>query len=323
MTSNHSLSLCITVYKGGIFWKECWENVKVLSHYFDTILISFNKSEIQMEDVAILLAEKPENVVYFVQNNYLEPIAHHLELIKNLKTDYVFFLCHDDWLLEPGLKEIHSILNDMNGEQVAIFGAHEWSESETTHYGVTRELLAFPSGIPLKDFILSDIDNYYSFSASGTVCPVNGLKDKESMIRMFSKGFRYDNFIVTYPGIVRILQTRQPVARIRLHAEQDGQQPYPLERKLDNISYYFIQCLCGPDEEFFMHRTIDKMIQYAFSRPIKGTLTHFITLIKESGSWKISSSKYMLFGYIFFKKFVKKTFQSIRSEYHSFVRDPI
>jgi hypothetical protein len=317
MTPAPSLTLCIAVYRGGSYWKECWDSVKGLSHYFDSILISFNKSELQMTDVSVLLADKPENVTYLVQQEYLEPMAHHCEFIKHVNSDYVFFLCHDDWLLESGLKEIQTILNNNHSKMIAIFGSHEWSGSETTCSGITRELLAYPSGIPVHDFILRDIDNSFNFSISGLVSPAKGLKEKISMRKLFSKGFRYDNFVITYPGIERIFQTQQPSVRIRLHPGQEGSQGYPEERKFDNMSYFFIQCLCGPDENFFMNRTVDKIIRVTGRGPYKGTISHFLNMIIESRHWGITPRKYLDFGLFFFRLSGQKTcvyfFRIIRS----------
>jgi len=307
MTAAPSLTLCIPVYKGGTHWEECWNNVKELTHYFDSVLISFNKSDLQMTDVSLLLKDKPENVKYIIQPEYLEPLAHHCAIIKHLNTDYVFFLCHDDWLLEPGLKEIQTILmNASSDQQIAVFGSHDWSESESSYPGVTRELLAFPSGITVNNFVLMDIDNSFSFSLSGVVCPVTGLKENISMSRLFLKGFRFDNFIVTSPGIKRIFQTQHPSVRIRLHPGQESRQGYLNETKFDYMTYYFIQCLNGPDEEF-MYRTANQMIHFAAVRPKKGTITHFFNLIKESRHWNITVSQYLMFSLIFYKCSLQNT----------------
>lgn len=306
MTKTPTLTLCIAVYKGGTYWKECWDNVKILTQYFDAILISFNKSELQMTDVSVILADKPENVTYLIQPEFLEPVAHHSTYLKYLNTDYVFFLCHDDWLLEPGLKEIRPLLN-ISGSQIAIFGSHEWSESEITNPGITRELLAFPLGITVDDFILKDIDKYFTFSISGVVCPVEGLKEKTSMRKLFSKGFRYDNFVVTYPGIKRIFQTEHPSVRIRLHSGQESRQSYPKERNLDNMTYYFIQGLYGDDDEF-NYRTVNQMIQWASALPVKDAITHFLNLLKVSRNWDICYKNYVYFGLILSRSFLKKMF---------------
>jgi len=300
MTAAPSLTLCIPVYNGGQYWKECWESVKCLTHYFDSILISFNKSELQMTDVSAILENKPDNVQYIIQPKYLEPLAHHDAIIKHLTTDYVFFLCHDDWLLESGLKEIRSLLRNASCGPIAIFGSHEWSESENTRPGITRELLAFPSGISVNDFVLMDIDKDFSFSLSGAVCPVKGLKEKISMQKLFLKGLRFDNFIVTYPGIEKIYQTQNPCVRIRLHPGQESRQNYQREAIFDYITYFFIQSINGSSEDF-VYRNVNQIICLAVINPEIGLVAHFFKLVSASRKWGITKSQYLKFCLIFYK----------------------
>lgn len=91
MSSHSSLTLMIPVYKGGTYWQECWASVKPLAKYFDRILISFNKSELQKQDFSVIDNGLYENLKYIMQPNYLEPIAHFLNFLPCLQTKYVFF----------------------------------------------------------------------------------------------------------------------------------------------------------------------------------------------------------------------------------------
>jgi hypothetical protein len=300
MDSIPTLTLCIPVYKGGKYWEECWKSVAPLAHYFDSILVSFNKSELQMKDVSVLLENKPGNVRYLIQPEFLEPLDHYAAHVDYLDTDYVFFLCHDDCLLEPGLKEMQMFLRTASGKKIAIFGSQEWSESEETYPGITRELRAFPSGITVNDFVLMDLDKNISFSLSGSVCPVKGLQKIKSMDKLFLKGIRHDNFMITYPGIERIFQTRCPSVRIQLHPGQEGRQNYSKERKFDNMTYFFIQGLHGSND-VFIYRNLKQIIHYLSMNPKKGSITHFLRLIKESRHWNITPSQYFRVSLLFYK----------------------
>lgn len=294
---NPTITLCIPVYRGQNYWQECWESVRPLAKKFDKVLVSFNKSEFQQQDINVLLANVPENVEYIIHDKMLPPIKHFLKYLEKIDTDYVFFLCHDDWLLEEGLLEALKLLRDKADKHISIFGAQEWIETPEDNMGITRELIAFPNGINVQDFVRLDIDKFFAFNLSGTICPVMYLKKHQMVIKEFLLGFRFDNLMVTLPETDSIYQTYAPSVRIRKHANQAGKIPAPKERAFDNITYYFFQALNSSDKDY-IYKLVDQIVLFQIcSRKIK-TFIHFFRLFIVSRKWNTSSAKKRYILYI-------------------------
>jgi hypothetical protein len=285
-TFKPTLTLCIAVYKGGRYWQECWESVKPLADLFDKIQVSINYSEFQPQDIAVLdTPPRPENLRLIVRPKFLSAVEHFLSYIDYLDTDYAFLLAHDDWLLKDGVEEVLAYLQQFAQQLVAVFGSHAWIETDTSYSGISRELAAAPEGVSTDDFVLSDIDNFLAINVSGLVTPVKAMKRCKPMMGMFAEGFRGDNFVVTYPGITRVLQTFQPSVKIRLHAQQAGAFLNLKNRAIDNTTYYFVQALYGSDP-FFVARAIEQVMLCPFRYRQPYAIWQILKLLIASTRWE-------------------------------------
>jgi Glycosyl transferase family 2. len=279
-----TLTLAIAVYKGQDYWKECWESVKPLAGYFDKVFISINKSEYQQEDIEVLTGgDIPANVSYFVQTQMLDTTDHLMACINAIKTDYVFFLRHDDWLLQEGLEEVINILEKHCGENIAIFGAQEWIETDSCYKGITRELMAFPEGITTTDFILYDIDKEYTFNTSGVVVAVKKFVNHSKVVKLFKRGTRFDNLLLTYPGVEMIFQTFHPSTRIRILPGEKNNA----ESILDNMTYYFFQAVNHSDD-YVVVRLTERLVNLSHFHRTMHAMCHFIKLVFISLRWGVA-----------------------------------
>lgn len=263
--SSPTLTLCVPVYRGGAYWRECWETVRPLAGQFAEIVVGLNGSPLQEEDRAVVEQAPVPNLRVFRQEQPLPSREHGVFLRRQLRTDYVLFLCHDDWLLPEGVAELRGILDRHGGGgDAAVFGAHAWTGTPTRHPGITRELAAHPDGIGREAFIAADIDRFFTFNLSGLAAPVAALQRWDPVLQLFQRGFRSDNFQITNPDIRRIHQTTAPVARIRIHDAQEGAAPDPDSRFADNLVYYFVAALYARDP-VLRRRCIQ---QFSLRRPL-------------------------------------------------------
>jgi len=293
-----TLSLCIPVYNGGKLWNECWKRVLPLAEMFDQIVVGFNKSNLQDEDAQVVSMDSPSNVKTLFQQELLTPSLHLAALVEVIDTDFVLFLCHDDYLLAEGVEELRKLIEKKAGVQCAFFGSHQWGRNEEFYSGITRELLLYPDGIDAEQFIISDMDHAYSFSLSGLVGPVSSLQRNVKKIRLFEKGFRLDNFMVTAPGVEKILQSSVPIVEICIHPDQAGRQVEKRARVLDNISFYFIHAMCGKDERL-VRRCIEKIVFMALHARRVFVFGFIFKLMLSSLTWTEDKNTWKCVKYAF------------------------
>lgn len=268
-----------------------------LASKFDSIVIGFNKSELQSDDVRWIEAGCPQNVQTVIQAATLTPPNHLAALVERVETDYVMFLCHDDYLLEDGVAELRELINERAGQKIAVFGSHRWGESESSYCGITRELLAYPDGADVAQFLMADMDHAFTFSLSGLVSHVGSLRENLQKIRIFHHGFRADNMVITVPGIERVFQTNCPLVEIRLHPHQEGRQPQVRARIIDNMTYYFIHALHGRDD-LLVKRAVRQTMAYAIHARRPFVLFYLARLLFASIRWPGPKNYWMCVTYL-------------------------
>lgn len=268
-----------------------------LASRFDSIIIGFNKSDLQESDARVIGGDCPKNVRTVFQPATLMPPQHLAALIEKIETDYVLFLCHDDYLLEDGVVALRKLIDEKAGLKMAVFGSHRWGESESTYRGVTRELQVYAEGLSVEQFVLADMDHAFAFTLSGLASHVDTLRKRLPEIRIFDKGFRLDNLMVTAPGTNRVFQTDVPLVEIRLHTDQEGRQPQVRARIIDNMSFYFIHALYARDE-LLVKRAVEQIMTYAAHAARPFVLVHLARLLLASASWSGTKSYRTCFKFL-------------------------
>ncbi|MEQ9483879.1 glycosyltransferase family A protein [Coleofasciculus sp. F4-SAH-05] len=299
-----TVTLLIPVYKGGAYWQECWQSVTPLAHKFDRILVSFNYSELQQQDLQVVEADKPDNVEVIVQPQLLPTITAHLvSLIDHVDTDYIFFLCADDWLLEAGLVEALELLRNHGNQHISIVGSHEWYETTECYSIVTQHLSTFPQGMQPPDYILMDMHSRFFIQLSGLITSTSSLRTCQPMMKMFSTGWRLDDFVAAHPGINRLQQSLQPSVRIRRHPGQVSQQGalVRLSTVTDNVSYYLIQAFHSSDP-LLISRAVEKVYRsWSQCQLIPHFLPagwHILRLVLASLTWQNCPGRLKTIGYL-------------------------
>ena len=297
-----TVTLLIPVYKGGAYWQECWQSVTPLAHKFDRILVSFNYSELQQQDLQVVEADKPDNLEVIVQPQLLPTItAHVVSLLDHVDTDYIFFLCADDWLLEAGLVEALELLRNHADQNLSIVGSHEWHETADFYSIVTQHLSTFPEGIKASDYILMDMDSRLAIQLSGLITSASSLKGCQPMMKMFSTGWRLDDFVAVHPGIDRLWQSLQPSVKIRRHPGQVSAQGAQVRSTIvtDNTSYYLIQALHSSDSQF-ISRAVETVYQiWDKNQPnFLQAVLHILRVLLASLTWRNCPGRVKTIGYL-------------------------
>jgi hypothetical protein len=273
-----SISLMIPVYKGGNYWKECWQSVLQNIDFFEHIVISFNKSELQDEDVGLVKNYNNPKVIYKAQTEFYSARDHFAkisELVANVSSEFILILCHDDLLNTEGLKEL---LNKKIDSKDTVFGSHVYFSSDRNKF-ICKELLANADGLDVKQFILNDIDRNYKFNISGTIFPKVILQEVLSFLPFFKYGYRFDNFMAANPLVKKIHQTNEPIVKIREHRQSAGQQNIKKLRATDNLAYYFINLALQPFDKQLFEKCSITMLKWIFTSKL--TIIHsFLFLIK-------------------------------------------
>lgn len=258
-----TLTLLIPVYKGGAYWQECWQSVTPLAHKFDRILVSFNYSELQRQDLQVVEADKLKNLQILVQSQLLSFTDHIVSIVQQVETDYIFFLCADDWLLKDGVEEARELLQKNLDNTISIVGAHEWGETFSSYQGITRNLCNFTEGMKVADYLLTNFDRCLPLQLSGLIVSTTSLQQCKSMMELFSSlGWMLDDFIATHPGVEIMFSTFHPLIRGRIHPEQLGKQVSLLKasRVTDTINYYMFHAFQSSDQAL-ISCSVDKIHQ--------------------------------------------------------------
>jgi len=232
----------VLVYEGGELWGECWQSVRGIQNDFDEVIIGINQSAAQYEDLKTCKQDLNKNAKIYLQPHNISYVEHLTWLISKVKSDYIFFLCHDDLIIREGIKDVRTLINKSLYNHIGIFGSQIWVYPNNEE--LKLELDPYLGVMPRDKFIIADAAKHFSFNLSGIVGHTDSIKKNLVQSEIFSKyGFRFDNWILTQPNIKSIYQINNPIVKIRVHNGQLGQSTVLKERAFDNISYYFIIAL--------------------------------------------------------------------------------
>lgn len=219
------LNLIIHVYRGGAYWAEAWQSVLACLDYVENVCISFNQSELQEEDIAVVSGCASAKVRWIRQPRYMPAYEHGRAAYAwysrlALQGHYLIF-CHDDILLPDGMREL-AALPDAADE--AVFGSFRFFDSD----GCRREINACQFTLdggepwPTTTFARFLFDNRCLISVTGIVLSVEAHTAMIPALFSLKHGCGSEFVFMINPCIRRVRQIRQPLVKIRLHPASDG-----------------------------------------------------------------------------------------------------
>ncbi len=250
---NNALGLVIPVYRGGKFFRDCWESVRPFSDCFDSILVSLNRCDEFEDDLKYLNQNRVSNLTIIYPSEYLEPVEHFLYIFKHVQTRWIFPLCHDDMLVGENLeKQMDWLLPILQQGSTSIFGNYIIIDETGEELGIVDELAG--TTMPIDRFIRYDsMKNWYT-NVSGVIYDANNLKRHLHIVKRFKKGFRFEYFLLTLPHVSFVCSPQLPMVKIRWYPGQEGRQPYRDAELSDEMLYWLLQARWRADnfrDDFF------------------------------------------------------------------------
>lgn len=290
------LYLVILVYKGGAYWRECWESVKENLDFFDGVYISFNYSELQEQDYSIIRDFQSDKIHWIRQDRKMTAVEHGCRmdhwLRELLLSGHVFYLCHDDILCREGLEELSQMkLSDED----AVFGPFHFFDD----LGVLKEMKVreFHSadGQPLDGAFFASLQEQRNptYSISGLILPAGIFQKPYLPWQDFLYGYRAELLHLCNPYVKRIFQGFSPTVKIRLHAGAEGNLQNPAFQQHDTMLYLLISFVTYPDPRQRMMNA--RSIGYVIGLDLPRGLYFFLLLqfkLRKAGfyypdGWKI------------------------------------
>lgn len=215
------LHLRIAVYRGGAYWKECWESVKENLDLFDGVYISINQSELQEEDIATVRDLRSDKIHLLCQEKYLTAAQHGIVMnnwLKKFHLDgYVYILCHDDILVREGLLELRAM--PLQETDAVFCGAHFFSSDGSEVPDPSQEAdYTFP--VSPEKFVL--IHGRLSLNISRLVVPATLFHSKDVSSNALQYGYWAELCYLCSPFIERICATVKPAVKVRVHNQSEG-----------------------------------------------------------------------------------------------------
>ena len=230
------LYLRIAVYRGGQFWKECWESVKENLDLFDGVYISFNRSELQEEDIAVIQDVNSDKIHWIRQEKFLTAVQHgkvFSQWLHSLHLEgHIYFLCHDDILVRSGLLELRAL--DLKESDIVFCGALFFQEGQEHDQGsVALELQKYPLPMTLEHFF--SISESVLWNVSRLVVSCSLFRKEHQSFDMLSYGY-YAEFCYCFtPVAEQVYSTNTPAVKIRRHENSEGAVMYPSLFLFDSI----------------------------------------------------------------------------------------
>ena len=230
------LHLRIAVYRGGDFWRECWESVKENWDLFDGIYVSFNLYEGVKDDIAVIKDTQSDKLHWRRQEEFLSAEAHGRVIDAWLRefnlTGHIFVLCHDDILSREGLLELKAL--DLKENDAAFCGALFFSEDGGRKPIIVHELSSDTSLFTPPDIFISTWESK-SLNVSRGVIPAMAFHPKVMPWHCLEYGCFAELLYLCTPVTKRIFQTNAPAVKIRAHSGSETRATPPNLYLFDNI----------------------------------------------------------------------------------------
>ncbi len=219
------LSLVITVFNGGEYWRECWQSVIENLDVFDRIFVSVSSSPQEERDIEIARSHCSEKIQLLTHKNSMTAVEHLRKIDDWIASSdlegHVFLLCHDDLLLREGLLQLKQMDLDEND---AVFGAWTFFSSCQKSRNLTVRQFYRSDGQPWdkQSFIFLQDQQLYAMNISGVILPAEVYRKRYFPWHLCCYGARSEYLHLSAPCIKRIWQISDPAIKIRCRSDSEG-----------------------------------------------------------------------------------------------------
>jgi len=208
-------TLAVNVFNGGDRFAKTLASIERVHTLFDEVYISITETEKSHVDFEYCKKFKIPNLKI---NKYSKPGCknHFINTIKNLNTDFVLFLGHDDICHEDGIIEAKISLENSDGS-IAFYGSNLIQDENVLQKQVILEHDKIYSS---SDFILMRISSEFYLNVSGIFNSVESLRRTIPLMLLNGESYWLDMIAITTPYTKFIKQTKKPLCTIHFHEDQ-------------------------------------------------------------------------------------------------------
>jgi len=233
------LHLKVAVYRGGTFWKECWESIKQNLDLFEGVYVSFNLSELQDEDVAVIGDLQSEKIHWIRQKRFLSAAQHGVAMdhwLRQFRLDgHVLIFCHDDILIREGLLELHAM--NLQESDAAFCAAVVFFEKKEGRRSLVARELAWQSRAPMSPEVFLTTRDQLLLSVSRVVIPAAAFRNDPAVWNLPEYGCWAEFCYLCAPEVSRIFQTAAPAVGVRWHENSETSRTPRSLRVFDTILF--------------------------------------------------------------------------------------
>ncbi|MCE2692997.1 MAG: hypothetical protein LW645_01830 [Verrucomicrobiaceae bacterium] len=280
--------LVIPVYKGGKYFEQMLDTLKLAEDLFSNVVVSFNGDDSGLDQGIFQKStiSNFHNILTLRTTTPLSAIRHMHFWVGRLKDNFhrdtpIFVLCHDDLLLVDNVRGFLNDHSDFDG--VCVMG--DWEivydeKPETLKIGTT-----FPPGVTQVSAL--ELLNWQNSSASskkkftnlsGMIVALRVLSSVSAIYHYSpdSYGARIEYCLATSRHNKEIIRALPPLVRIREHSNQQGKTVPKLSGIADELRYrlwllfnlkgeaFRAHCLKGPVNIFRTHSLLIKYVVLKF-----------------------------------------------------------
>ena len=233
------LQLKVGVYRGGAFWKECWESIRQNLDLLEGVYISFNLSELQDEDVAVIRDFQSEKIHWIRQKRFLSAEQHGVAIDHWLRQfnleGHVLILCHDDVLIREGLLELQTM--NLKETDAVFCAAVVFSGEKAGRRSLIAHELAWQNRAPMSKAVFLSTRDQLLLNISRVVVPAAAFRSDPAVWDLLEYGCWAECCYLCAPETSRIFQTAAPAVGVRWHENSETSRTPRSLRAFDTILF--------------------------------------------------------------------------------------
>ena len=269
-------TLAVNVFNGGERFAKTLASIEKVHTYFDEVYISITETENSYVDFENCKKVKIPNLRI---NKYNKPGCknHFINTIKNLHTDFVLFLGHDDICHETGIKEAKNILEISDGS-TAIYGSNFIKNDVNSEHQILINEKEF---ITPDNFAINRIRKEFYLNVSGIFTSTKNLKLSIDVMEFNNESYWLDMIAITTPFTKYVAQTKEPLCTINIHDDQMS----------NNVKCFKSYCMDGIWYHFFM----------LLNTPLKDNISIYVDEIDRLGNYISYKESIKYIVYLYFR----------------------
>jgi len=287
--SNHTKPiLVIPVYKGGKYFEQMLDTLKLAEDLFSNVVVSFNGDESDLDQGIFQRSAVSSfhNILTLRTAAPLSAIRHMHFWVSFLKDNFhrdtpIFTICHDDLLLVENTRRFLNECPDLDG--ACVIG--DWEVFIDEKPEILKIRTTFPPNVT-KVSVLELLNWQNSFASSkkkftnlsGMIVALRVLSSVSAIYHYLpdSYGARIEYCLATSRHNKEIIRALPPLVRIREHSNQQGKTVPKLSGIADELRYrlwllfnlkgeaFRAHCLKGPVNIFRTHSLLIKYVVLKF-----------------------------------------------------------